>query len=29
MIRSAWFRVGWTYLAGVRQPEQAVEAFKR
>ncbi len=25
----AWFRVGWTYLAGVRQYELAVEAFKR
>ena len=25
----AWFRVGWTYLAGVRQPELAVEAFNR
>jgi eukaryotic-like serine/threonine-protein kinase len=25
----AWFRVGWTYLAGVRQYEPAVEAFKR
>ena len=27
--QAAWFRLGWTYLAGVRQPEQAVEAFKR
>ena len=25
----AWFRVGWTYLAGVGQYELAVEAFKR
>jgi tetratricopeptide (TPR) repeat protein len=25
----AWFRVGWTYLAGVRKPELAVEAFNR
>ena len=27
--QAAWFRVGWTYLAGVRQYELAVEAFKR
>ncbi len=25
----AWFRLGWTYLAGVHQPESAVEAFER
>jgi eukaryotic-like serine/threonine-protein kinase len=27
--QAAWFRLGWTYLAGVRQPESAVEAFER
>jgi len=27
--QAAWFRVGWTYLAGVRQYEPAVDAFKR
>jgi tetratricopeptide (TPR) repeat protein len=27
--QAAWFRVGWTYLAGVRKPELAVEAFNR
>jgi serine/threonine protein kinase/tetratricopeptide (TPR) repeat protein len=27
--QNAWFRVGWTYLAGVRQPDKAVEAFER
>jgi tetratricopeptide (TPR) repeat protein len=27
--QAAWFRLGWTYLAGVRQPELAVEAFER
>ena len=27
--QAAWFRLGWTYLAGVRQFELAVEAFKR
>jgi serine/threonine protein kinase/tetratricopeptide (TPR) repeat protein len=27
--QAAWFRVGWTYLAGVHQPELAVEAFKQ
>ena len=25
----AWFRVGWTYMAGVGKPELAVDAFKR
>ena len=27
--QAAWFRLGWTNLAGVRQFEPAVEAFKR
>jgi len=27
--QAAWFRLGWTYLAGVRQPESAVDAFER
>ena len=27
--QAAWFRLGWTNLAGVRQYEPAVEAFKR
>ena len=26
---AAWFRIGWSYLAGVHQPELAVEAFTR
>jgi serine/threonine protein kinase/tetratricopeptide (TPR) repeat protein len=27
--QAAWFRIGWTYLAGLRQYDLAVEAFKR
>jgi tetratricopeptide (TPR) repeat protein len=26
--QAAWFRLGWTYLAGLRQPGQAIEALK-